>query len=418
MSIPKPVVLVVALLLIAGTLLLVMPRTAVADGTLPPATWYAVVWQQNTNSLHWINANGEQASIPRPRLQNEASATSGVRLHISPNGRYLVVMAPLLDGREGIGFFDLQTGYFLQTHQTEPNEVFMWNGYYPSTISSTHFAVSLRNNTTTDWRIIAFELASGNVVAQLTNSDPTLPGNMPLSADWWPVVAHYDLDEGLGQTRVRFQMVTYPNAPDTTFPSFMWYPETTAIGPDALPFSMNTGFDIMPASGQVVYAWYDGNPPTPTATNTLSTQVAPNYAPVTVFVDGTAAPRYPRWLRGGQWIGYRTETGPYQPHWVITTPNGQNSVPLSPEIGSLYATADGFLAVDSINWRLMHMTTYPVEAFATSFGTTVFQGQPFTVIYTTPAEVGFSLPQVVEQQPNPGVNAAVGDAVQAPDQPV
>ncbi|NDJ75317.1 MAG: SH3 domain-containing protein, partial [Chloroflexi bacterium] len=33
-------------------------------------------------------------------------------------------------------------------------------------------------------------------------------------------------------------------------------------------------------------------------------------------------------------------------------------------------------------------------------------------------EVGFSLPQVVEQQPNPGVNAAVGDAVQAPDQPV
>ena len=75
-----------------------------ADTALPESEWYAVTWVEASDTLHWVNANGEQASIPRPKLDGQISQAA-TRLHMSPNGRYLAVISPLNNGREGIGFY-------------------------------------------------------------------------------------------------------------------------------------------------------------------------------------------------------------------------------------------------------------------------------------------------------------------------
>src|SRR5690606_1774009 len=120
------------------------PAALAADVLLPAAPWYAVTWEEATDTLHWINASGEQASIARPKLDGQVSQTQ-TRLHISPNGRTLVVISPLLNGREAIGFYDFQTGQFAQIHETQPNEVFLPAGRQPFTETSGHFAIPLRN---------------------------------------------------------------------------------------------------------------------------------------------------------------------------------------------------------------------------------------------------------------------------------
>ena len=95
-------------IIVALILLLAMPFGVVhADvSPLPLSDWYAVAWAQESDSLHWINAQGEQVSIQRPQMQGEISIQQ-TRLHISPNGRLLLSIAPLNTGREGIGLYDL-----------------------------------------------------------------------------------------------------------------------------------------------------------------------------------------------------------------------------------------------------------------------------------------------------------------------
>ena len=58
---------------------------------LPTATWWAVAHNQCDDTLHWISPSGEAASIPRPRLPDEAPipACSARSMHISQDGRYL-----------------------------------------------------------------------------------------------------------------------------------------------------------------------------------------------------------------------------------------------------------------------------------------------------------------------------------------
>jgi len=60
---------------------------------LPPSAWYAVVWNRSDDTLHWVNNATELASTPRPKLPGEAAAGLpglDTRVHISPNGRYLM----------------------------------------------------------------------------------------------------------------------------------------------------------------------------------------------------------------------------------------------------------------------------------------------------------------------------------------
>ena len=408
------------LLITVLILALFSAATIYANATLPAANWYAVAWVQATDTLHWINESGEQASIPRPAMLDEAGELIQKRLFISPNGRYLVIVSPLTSGNLGLGFYDFSTGQFVQTHEAQPNESLSLVPSADFTMTSSHFSIVLRNDVSSEWRILVFETATGNAVAQLIRTDPTLPANFITDTAWWPAIASFNIDEGMGTYVIQLQLVTDPQTMVTAFPSFKWYPDPpplvadAPVVADALPFSPIAGFDVFKTTGQIVFTGFDGNgvPSSPAIGNMIAMQSSSDQLPVPLIANGAFTLNAAQWLHGGEWVGYRVQDGVFQPHFSVATADGSQDVPLGPNIGGIHSTPDGFLGVDASNWQLYHATDLTMDGFSAFFGNTVFQaGQPFGIIYTQPEGATFTLTTIVE-------SPLVGDlGLQAPNTP-
>lgn len=360
---------------------------------LPASDWYAVAWVQESDTLHWINAQGEQASIPRPALDNAISLAQ-TRLHISPNGETLAVIAPLSNGREGIGIYSFASRQFLQVHETQPNEIVIDTRTQLFTESSSHLVLPLRNPVTGDWRMIVFESATGNASTVFSRLDPDVPPNFNTDPAWFPQIAIFNLDEGTNTLEVLFQLATdSPDAPPT-LPAYRWRipagNQPAQVFADAFPFNPRFGFDIQPMTGQTVYAWPNAQVGDALA-NSISTQANPNLAPQTVASEAGQLTR-PRWLNGGAWVGYLRETQPFTPHQIVMNADGSSAVPLGPNLLGLWHTSDGFLTRDSQTNTLYHATSLNVEAFSAQVGNAVFQpSSSFALIYSTPAATPFTL---------------------------
>jgi len=159
----------VGLALVGVMLLLVLPVAGAetfpaaphSTFALPANEWWLVIHDQCNDTLHWIAPSGEYTSIPRPQLPNEAAGSpcSAKAMHISQNGRYLVEIAPLITGQNGVGFYDLQTGQWLIVHQAQPNESIYLGDRYSSDVYN-RIAISFANSPTAlrAWRVIVFDM--------------------------------------------------------------------------------------------------------------------------------------------------------------------------------------------------------------------------------------------------------------------
>lgn len=387
----------------------------VSAAALPQSDWYAVTWVEASDTLHWVNENGEQVSIPRPQLEGEISQAQ-TRLHISPNGRTLIVISPLLNGHEGIGFYDIAIGDFVQIHETQDNEIILPVTNHAFTETSSHFAVTLRHPNTGAWRMIAFEAGTGNALTQLTSDDPSLPNGVQNNPDLWADVVQFNLDEAFNVLEVRFQTITNSNVIQTSFPSFVWRipvnnPES--VGVDTLTYSQLAGFDIHPMTGEIVYAWFDPQlgqtQQTPQEANTIRL-VSGDQEQTLVTQGGEGGARLPRWLHNGDWVGYYTSNGALAWHWSVMTRDTVTQTPLSPAIIDVYHTNDGFLTKNTTLWALNHVTTLNFEGFSEPGNTIFAPGSAFAVIYTTPANTPFTLTEVAA----PSISDLVADDLQAP----
>lgn len=404
------------LLLLLLALLASVQATFAADLPLPASPWYAVTWEEATDTLHWINASGEQASIARPKLEGQISQTQ-TRLHISPNGRYLIVISPLLNGREGIGFYNFQTGQFVQIHESQPNEIFLPAGRQPFTETSSHFAIPLRNQISGDWRMIVFETATGNVVDVLARTDANMPQGFNTDTNWWPQVANFNLDEALNTLEVRFQFVTEMIQMPPLLQAYNWrippVQNTDTVMPYVFQWSPLVGFDIHPMTGEILFGLWDaqnGPAPSTSAANRIHYQPSADAAVENIAAELGGSATLPRWLHNGDWIAYYRNNGALALHWLVMTRDGQTSLPVSPGIISVHHTPDGFLSKSTSAWRLDHTTTLALEGFAEPVGTTIYQpGTAFAVVFTSPANTPFELPSVAE----PFVQPAGPDNLQA-----
>ncbi len=400
-----------AALLMMGNL-----RPAQASTPLPEADWYAITWVPASDTLHWINENGEQGSLPRPQLPDETpEAEHGI--HIAPDGRYMVMVSPLETNRLGIGFYDFQTAQWIQTHQAQVGEVIPNHSRVAFSFTGDHVALTLRHEEFGVWRVLVFETATGDVVDQLTPESQILPDNFITALSWWPVVSGFGLDDGAGQRFVNLQQVT--NDPlRLSYPSFMWYHNPVPaladapVVPDDLPYSPIAGFDILPATQAVAFTGFDTSQTVPQS-NTLGNFIGVyphnGQLPVTIIPGAGYTLSEARWLRAGEWLGYRTENDQQPPYYAVSLATEDTSLPLGPNIGALHNTPDGFIAVDALAWQLYHATSLDFEAFAPQVGNTIFMpGTAFQVVYTTPIGATFGLAELPTQI------VGNGDTIQAP----
>jgi hypothetical protein len=408
MRVSKRILLIIIALLAATG----MPARAL-EQALPPGSWYAVVWNAASDTLHWVNAAGEQAALARPKVPGEA-ADSAPAVQVSRNGRYLLEAATLETRVRAVGIYDLQAGQFVGVHQAAPGEAISLGKVHTSSLTSQRMAVGLASTDPANpsWRVLVFDTTTGGAVAQITSVELRLTG---MDAYRMPIVVYYDIDEGSGQEVVHFQLLPINAGVPAVVEAYAWYISTGTI--TVSPYDQ-IDVDIQYGSGEMALALHDPNfsaleapPMLGISYNAVGRGFADN-ALTTVWADGTHYHYTPRWAAGGQWLLYLAQGEALDDNWNVVlaggTPADNQQIALGPNVQRVWGTPDGYLALDDAG-ALLFMNQFEVEASAASFGVPVFQipdAQQADVIYVSDTGA-FALPAVAE--PGAAVVAAPDD---------
>ena len=247
----------------------VAPPPGSGPTDLLPTDWWVLAHVNDSDTLHFININGEQAFMTRPLLPNEQPGQQAF-MQASRNGRYLIVASRLNNDREGLGIFDIQTGQWVKTHVAQEGEGIILGGRYSSNDLSTRMAVGFTSpdfgSNNPAWRVIIFDLATGNAVDELRSDGPEIGsfvgGEVFTSSMYAPYVAYYDLDEGLGQEVLHIQYFLFGEPPPDV-PTLAWYPDgVPGLAQELVTSPMNRlGMDFNPLSNEGVFPYADANLP-------------------------------------------------------------------------------------------------------------------------------------------------------------
>lgn len=382
--------------------------------TIPSSDWYVTVYEPTTDTLHWVNMDGEQTSISRPRMPQE---TSYLDMRISPNGRYMVMTALLSNGRVGLGIYDFQLGQFMQTHTAELDEQIDLGGDYIFTSDSSLFAVGLFSGdfAAPAWRVILFESATGNARAFIDHTYPDAP-DVGLAA---PKVQY------LTDTSVHLQFQPQAVGGSHTLPAYEW----TVVGFDPeIPLISESNFiytsaDILLTSGQFVMAAMNEN-----AGALAPSGPMPNFNSITnanvdsdtlnpLYTDPTRYHLDARWAKDGEWVLFLSSDENNDQYWNIMDTQEAMPLPLDAQFGEAYGTSTGYLLVDADRNLLSFDEMTPLSA------TRIYQlSEQSQIIYITPLGTASTLTTIAEPD-NPVANTdptptlVVNDAANDNDDP-
>jgi hypothetical protein len=366
---------------------------------LPLNVWYAVVYQPETDTLHWIDATGEKASIPRPQLPDESQYLD---LRVSPNGRTMVMASQLSSGLQGLGIYDFAAQSFIQVHQAQPGETISIGGENIFSSDSLYFAVGLYSGDFSDpkWRVLLFETQTGNATAFIDHTHPDAP-EVQLSA---PEVQYLDA------VFVHFQLVPQSVGASHTWPAYAW--QSLVFDPTnptiiESPYT-RANIQIQPLIGKAVMAYTDENfasapqnGQTPNF-NAIGAGMIGNAGTLTTIHADTS--RYhldARWAKGGEWILFLSEDTQTNRYWNIIlaegTPGNNSHTPFDPQFTDVYGTSDGYLLLNDSK------SLFYSNGFMPNTAPIIAQLSPNAeVVYVTPIGVNFTL----EQLPGDAVVAA------------
>lgn len=312
---------------------------------LQTSAWVIVMYDDTIDTLYWLDENGEQASLQRPNLPNEANPANP-RMLISPNGRILVIKASLANGLQGLGFYDLQTKNFIQTHIAQPGEYVIIGGQHSINANSARIAVGFTTppNAGSDefsWRVIEFDLITGNPLDELRSDGSEIQnfvgGEFFTNSIYDPYVVYYHTDEATGNSDIHIQYVVWGEPPFER-PTLAWYPQgVPGVGQEIVssPYTI-VGIDFDLATGDALFVHEDPNYPNLGGTglfrnyNSVARGVPDgvgNYPdPQVLHVDGNSFFYRARWASNGsmvlmsfgnqqedeQWYYMRMGAGPIQ----------------------------------------------------------------------------------------------------------
>lgn len=378
-------------------------------GPLPASDWYAVIWNRATDTLHWVNDVTEQASMARPKLPGEGQ--QGVTLYVSPDGRTLMVHGPLESGRDGLGFYDFASNTWTQIHEAQQGESIIAADRNPFTLNSEFAAIGLYSGSS--WRVIAFETATGDAVAQLDSAHPdAAAAQIPPQAV--PSVAFYDLEQNFGQWRVQIRFITLgPNIGLPQAPSLAWIPALGSVSVNSLHANLS-GFDVLLQQSRVIFTVPDANAPTTLGRVRIGFTGSPDSAD-TVFDTPNALASKPRWVANGLMVAFRVAQQPFANMWHLMPAVGGDSTPFAPDYDELLGTSDGFILVDYEGGEVKFSNILGFEAFTPTVGNVIYTTDTvnFSVVYVTPMGAQFVLPALPDG-PGGGANFSGPDSFQAP----
>lgn len=357
---------------------------------LSNSEWYAVIWNPADDTLNWLTTTGAQATIPRPVIVGETDTAP--RILISPDGRSMVMIVDLIDGRQSIGFYQFATGEYTQIHQTQ----------YGETVAEFHHGIFYNNRvaltlaTGETWRIISFDATTGDPIDILNHNAP-LAGVLPqVGGGIAPYLVHHTFEDALNSHAIHFQI----RARQAT--AFVWYPEAQSLEPsdflnpdadirynttDALFTFMNMTYTHPPVMG------VDG------AGNAIGNGETIN--PHTIYADGDSMKSSPRWLAGGAWVGFYAQSAS-QSGWQVFVNDGQTTTAtrLASDVTNLVGTPNGFLAVHS-DGRITHTTQLQTATTTTIYQPEIWQADDLPrIVGVTPRGVSHLLTQIKAYEPS------------------
>ncbi|TVR20739.1 MAG: hypothetical protein EA396_09685, partial [Anaerolineaceae bacterium] len=353
---------------------------------LPPADWYAVVWDAGEDTLNWVSAAGTVATIQRPILPDEVFG-GDPRMSLSADGRYMVLVSDLADGRQGIGFYDFAAGEFTQVHRTEAGERVA--RYSAADGRGDQVALGFATIGTGAWRIISFDYATGDAQSILSHDSPiaaAIPAQTAAErpAPRQPFVLLFDAARGV----IHFHLTADErSAPDT---AFAWYPDDGVLEPSPLA---DISADFSPRDGEPLFTFNNRTLPAVTGgANAVGRGDAIN--PQMIYGDGETAKTAVRWLAGGDWVGFLAR-GDDRANWQIIRvdePPIRPQAVLSSAVLDLAGTPDGFLAVRDDG------TIHAVSNLAAPQGTPVYRPPLPDVVRAVPPQIiGVSVSPTLQQ---------------------
>lgn len=395
---------------------------------LPPSDWYAVVYNASSDTLVWLNANGQQASMPRPKLPEETEF-SRPKVQLSRDGRVLSVAATLTSGATGIGFYDLERGWWLKTHtayqQGNVVEAVEFGGRFSSNASSSQMAVGFYTfGVTANWRVIVFDLTTGDPVYDISSVHGAVQTFIDETLDptqvYRPTVVYFDYDDFNQTPIIHIQYIPIGTIPPDV-PTLAWYPtgipglEGQIVTPS--PFQRR-GIDFNPVDGLAVFPHVD---PTVEVLQTSDPSTAFNAVavgsplalsgypgPFPRFTSATLGIGTARWADSGGTILFQAvsldATGAPVTDWYATT-SGITADPVRPPASGVLGLPTGYL----IRGLDAHIYTHD--------GADLFDGagQDVQLLWASVPETPFALTQVVTDTglfftPRPTPEGPVGPA--------
>lgn len=381
------------------------------DVALPPAqvvtlansTDWAWFYDSDQEILYLFNKDGLQTQLPRPQLTNEAGVQNEpVKLAVSRDGRYMVVGAQLSNSNFGLGIYSFESSSFVQEHEGQPNEniaigtfgraeTLTFNaandqvaiGFYKAGFEDQDFG----------WRIIVFELESGDPVYQLGRDDPILASlaDVDTQSDLLiPKVVYFDD----GPT-IHVQMIPGFTEGTPMVDAFAWNPVTQTV---ALSPYIATQGDIDPVTDLMVWADQDTTLPILpaqgpfTSNNVVRTGLPEGFppGPTTVWIDSTKYHFTARWLGGMNLIAFLTDDQNANQQWKVLDVTSNNQFVLNASVARVYGGATGFWTVAEPGTVAFHTLGDPISGNPLWQGDTLLQH-----VWSLPVNAVFGLTQIL-----------------------
>jgi hypothetical protein len=386
-----------------------VPRFLVqASQELPASPWYTLIWLTGVDSLHWVNLGGEQAQIPRPKLPDEAAVDSNPRMLVSPDGSYMALVARLNSGRDALGFYSFANGNFFKVHIAQEGETIVLGKQTSYALDGSSLAVGFWSGDYDKfaWRVIVFTMQTGDALQVLNSTDPGAPALGQLAM---PYVVYYQPDNGAGTTgdQVHFQLIPIGIGGGDYYPAFEWSLNSLTIADSGYGYS---GMDILPPTGEILISGVaDGSVPLlepdgPFNSHNMIGRLPADPVAGTpldpIVIDGSVYMWGGTWVKGGEWIVYRSSSPSVPMNLTLNDQAGSN-FPFPPEFTRVYGTDDGY--VFAPNGTLIYYTNGATTATAPLIFTAKDTSE---IVYVTPIGANFALTKVADTTVGVSVGAA------------